>query len=381
MPFISNAQNFTLGDGVYNNIQGDVVNNIFLGRKRHRREIDDALSPLALTFHTPKRQRMENPQPSDGLKVIRNRYLKLTHEIGSGPGYFLHAGQNKSRAVIVKVFNAAPNAREQLESTVALSKGLMHPNVLRIKAEGPLAAALKDNVTTSITLGFKMIAGLASGMNYLSLQGISLTLMRAENFDIFLDIDDRFLISINPPASVESDAVEYQEPEDTARKCWKLFNSLCQKVLRSANCVLHNENIDRSLDTIDFLGQNSVPQTSELTPDPLYPLTSDEPLKLSAPTNTAQKLPVPPRREVASTNTKNPHRCAGYIREEITLATTAMDSAVVSHDSPSPLEICTVCREVVGIHDEFQCISWVSPHSQVSGVCPLEPQRMCREHG
>jgi hypothetical protein len=29
------------------------------------------------------------------------------------------------------------------------------------KAEGPLAAALKDNVTTSITLGFKMIAGLA----------------------------------------------------------------------------------------------------------------------------------------------------------------------------------------------------------------------------
>jgi hypothetical protein len=91
MPFISNAQNFTLGDGVYNNIQGDVVNNIFLGRKRHRGEIDgntacssevgkditlsilwiDALSPLALTFHTPKRQRMENPQPSDGLKVSR----------------------------------------------------------------------------------------------------------------------------------------------------------------------------------------------------------------------------------------------------------------------------------------------------------------------
>jgi hypothetical protein len=93
MPFISNAQNFTLGDGVYNNIQGDVVNNIFLRRKRHRGEIEgtntacssevgkdialnilwvDALSPLALPFHKPKRrQRMEDPLPSDGLKVSR----------------------------------------------------------------------------------------------------------------------------------------------------------------------------------------------------------------------------------------------------------------------------------------------------------------------
>ena len=32
------------------------------------------------------------------------------------------------------------------------------------KAEGPLAAALNDNVMTSITLGFKMIAGLAVGV-------------------------------------------------------------------------------------------------------------------------------------------------------------------------------------------------------------------------
>jgi hypothetical protein len=44
--------------------------------------------------------------------------LKLTLEIGSGPGYFLHAGQNKSHAVIVKVFNAAPNAREVRNRTI-----------------------------------------------------------------------------------------------------------------------------------------------------------------------------------------------------------------------------------------------------------------------
>jgi hypothetical protein len=40
------------------------------------------------------------------------KYLNLTREIGSGHGYFLHAGETKGRAVIVKVFNSGPNARE-----------------------------------------------------------------------------------------------------------------------------------------------------------------------------------------------------------------------------------------------------------------------------
>jgi hypothetical protein len=45
-------------------------------------------------------------------QVIRSRHLKLTTEIGSGPGYFLHAGEAKGRAVIVKVFNAGPTVLE-----------------------------------------------------------------------------------------------------------------------------------------------------------------------------------------------------------------------------------------------------------------------------
>ncbi|KAJ6597760.1 hypothetical protein DFH09DRAFT_1304527 [Mycena vulgaris] len=172
--------------------------------------------------------------------VIRTKHLKLTLELGSGPGYFLHAGEAKGRAVIVKVFNERPTVREQLESTVALSKGLMHPNVLRIEgvsspaslvhfimyenahwktAEGLLAAALKDDLAKSIILGFKMIAGLS-------------------NFDIFLDVDDRFLISINP--SAEGYVDDHQHPEDNMNRPWVVFNTLCQKVLRSANRVLHD---------------------------------------------------------------------------------------------------------------------------------------------
>jgi hypothetical protein len=50
------------------------------------------------------------------------------------------------------------------------------------------------------------------------------------------------------------------------------------------------------------------------------------------------------------------HRCPGYVREEITLATTILDSAVVAHDTPSPLEECPICHEVVGLDEVFRCI-------------------------
>jgi hypothetical protein len=43
----------------------------------------------------------------------------LIHEIGSGPGYFVHAGENEGHAVIVKVFNAGPNVIQYSMSTSA----------------------------------------------------------------------------------------------------------------------------------------------------------------------------------------------------------------------------------------------------------------------
>lgn len=45
-------------------------------------------------------------------QIIRIRNLEVGREIGSGPGYFIHTGEIKGRAVIVKVFNASPSARE-----------------------------------------------------------------------------------------------------------------------------------------------------------------------------------------------------------------------------------------------------------------------------
>ncbi|KAJ7143879.1 hypothetical protein C8R44DRAFT_141205 [Mycena epipterygia] len=192
MSFVSNVDHLILGDGVYNNVHGNLVHNTLYVRKRRREEISDAPNLLSSTEPTHKRRRREE-NLEDGIKVIRRKHLKLNLQIGRGPGYSLHAGETKGRAVIVKVFNAGPTVREQLESTVALSKGLLHPNVLRVEgvsleaslthfiayenaywktAEGPLAAALKDDLAKSITLGFKMIAGLSAGMNHINDQAL-----------------------------------------------------------------------------------------------------------------------------------------------------------------------------------------------------------------
>ena len=50
------------------------------------------------------------------------------------------------------------------------------------------------------------------------------------------------------------------------------------------------------------------------------------------------------------------HRCPGYNRIEITLTADITRSAIVSHSSPIPHEICLVCKEVYKGTDNFNCI-------------------------
>ncbi|KAF8161532.1 hypothetical protein B0H34DRAFT_796306 [Crassisporium funariophilum] len=53
---------------------------------------------------------------------------------------------------------------------------------------------------------------------------------------------------------------------------------------------------------------------------------------------------------------KAAHRCPGYNRIEITLTTDITRSAFVSHFTPTPHEICPVCKEVVKDAEIFNCI-------------------------
>ncbi|KAJ7216898.1 hypothetical protein C8J57DRAFT_1732406 [Mycena rebaudengoi] len=410
MSFLSNAKNFSLGEGVYNNVHGTcIVHNHLYSGKRRREDIEDGHNSLPLDDTRRKRRRRES-EADDPIEIIPTKHLKLTHEIGSGPGYFIHAGENKGRAVIVKVFNAGPNVRQKLDSTVALSKGLMHPNVLRIEgissrasltqfisyesvhsknAEGPLATALRDNLDRSITLGFKLVGGLSAGMNHIRVQGISLASLGEQNFDVFLDINDRFLISINSNSrpSENDDNTVSREPEEA--KSWNIFNDLCRRVLKSANRVLHNSVIDRNPRILDHFRQPSIVQGS---PTPASATCRPDPPEESSSSLNGMTTPSPstPRREYvwrimhrgqqrslgtiaaqiamdlelkSSTlnklvwlDTRNAHRCVGYAREEITLATTTVDSAIIAHNTPSPTEICPICHEVVGFHEALRCI-------------------------
>jgi len=50
------------------------------------------------------------------------------------------------------------------------------------------------------------------------------------------------------------------------------------------------------------------------------------------------------------------HRCPGYNRAEITLSPSIARSAIVSHSTPLPNEICPVCNRVVQDVEIFDCI-------------------------
>ncbi|KAJ7784238.1 hypothetical protein B0H16DRAFT_1876738 [Mycena metata] len=397
MSFISNADNFTLGEGTYINVLGSYHVHNNNRTKRRRDEIEGTsswsyipyeLDALLLTDPLDKRPRLDEGAAS-GLKI------------GSGPGYLLHAARNKTRAVTVKVFNNSDStARQQLESAVTLCKQLMHPNVLRMKgisssislsqfivyedvprknAKGPLATALQSR-TRSLQLGFKMVADLSAGLDYLSRQGISLAVMRAENFDVFLDVDDRFLIIINANSSADADAPNSHESQED--NSWALFNGLCDKVLVSANRVLHTEEFSR--DAVLLPSASPASQKSDSSSVSIGLSTSQDEQEDAVVGSVGD-----PRREyvwramdrgkqslatvtdhmtthldialgrlqrLTQTDRRRVHRCRGYMREEITLAPTIVDSAVVSHDTPRPLEICSICHEIVGWDEVFRCI-------------------------
>ncbi|KAF8199423.1 hypothetical protein K438DRAFT_686128 [Mycena galopus ATCC 62051] len=274
---------------------------------------------------------------------------------------------------------------EGISSRASLTQFISYENVDRKNAEGPLATALRDDLDRSITLGFKLVGGLSAGMNHIRVQGVSLSSLGEQSFDVFLDKNDRFLISINSNSqlSENDDDTVFREPEET--KSWNIFDALCRRVLKSANRVLHNRVIDRNPGILDHFP--SIPPSSQ-GPSSATGLHFPEESS-SSPNGLDGPSPASPRREyvwrsipggqrkclgtiaaqmaldlevrsstlnrLVWTDTRNPHRCIGYAREEITLATKTVDSAIVTHNAPSPTEICAICHEVVGFHEALRC--------------------------
>ena len=74
--------------------------------------------------------------------------------------------------------------------------------------------------------------------------------------------------------------------------------------------------------------------------------------------------------------TKTAHRCPGYSRIEITLTPDIARSAVVSHLTPIPHEICPVCKEIVKDAEIFACICG---RDGKSAPAPARPFFLCAD--
>lgn len=55
-------------------------------------------------------------------------------------------------------------------------------------------------------------------------------------------------------------------------------------------------------------------------------------------------------------SSRTAHRCPGYNRTEITLTADINRSAIVSHSTPLPHEICQICKQIVKDAEIFNCI-------------------------
>jgi hypothetical protein len=64
------------------------------------------------------------------------------------------------------------------------------------------------------------------------------------------------------------------------------------------------------------------------------------------------------------------HRCPGYSRIEIILTTDIKRSAIVSHFTPSPHEICPICKEVVKEAEIVDCICENNGEPAYNHSCP-----------
>ncbi|KAJ7705628.1 hypothetical protein B0H16DRAFT_1011634 [Mycena metata] len=376
----SKSRHFTVNAGVCNNVNGSMYNYTTI--------VGDS-----------ERDGLEDYEP-DEIELIPRRDIKLRQEIGSGPGYLLHSGTKRGRAVIVKVFNTHPNARERLEATLAMSKMLMHSNVLQVEgisipssmhhfiayenvhwknADGPLAYALKEDGDRSLRLAFTMVAQFAAALSYLDVHGFTVANMNVQNFDVLLDLDDRFVLSVNP----ESTSTDIVSDEHSANgTAWDVFNALCAKVLRSANHVIYAQEIEREPVAFEKLASATSVPGQKLSPPPAESGSTPDADQSSIPDSTTRReyvwrdidqgtnslsdvasrmsvdlgFELVPVNRLTWADTKSPHRCPGYVREEITVATSKAASAIVSRDAPGPLEICPICQEVVSDHEEFLCV-------------------------
>ncbi|KAF8205646.1 hypothetical protein K438DRAFT_517300 [Mycena galopus ATCC 62051] len=219
-----------------------------------------------------------------------------------------------------------------------------------------------------MNLAFKMMAGLAAGLNHLSIQGLPLGIAGVKNFDVLFDVNDQFRIVIHPPEEGDTENHPPADSQEREESAWVAFTELCQRILISANRALYHEQLDRDPEILDALRQISGIQPSDniavlfSVSQPnhgegvgalpqrefvLRTLDRDKQSLGAVARSIALELEMDPSLRRIQ---QSPHRGAGYVHEEITPATTPLDDAVVADDVPSPK---VIFPEIVGMDERI----------------------------
>ncbi|KDR80442.1 hypothetical protein GALMADRAFT_242885 [Galerina marginata CBS 339.88] len=288
-----------------------------------------------------------------------------------------------------------------------------------------LSWVLKKETKEILTLGLQTVIGLSSGLDYLQELNYPFASVGLDHF-VVLSSKGKIVISFDPeelePASEpdqESDSEPDQEPasepdqEANHHIALDLFHGLCRKTFNDA-CKAHykgrhrqrtyHDKFDDAVPDNQF-GEFNDDSSSLTTPASLSATTSKlSPRSLRCPSGRRQELvwrslttdtvalndisrqfqsflnfhrsssesALSQRRGRYTARTS--HRCPGYSRIEVTLTTDILRSAIVSYSSPTPGEICPVCREVVTEKEIFSCLCGnlgdeTMPTVRCSGCC------------
>ncbi|KAJ7269598.1 hypothetical protein C8J57DRAFT_316598, partial [Mycena rebaudengoi] len=230
------------------------------------------------------------------------------------------------------------------------------------------------------------VHGISSGLSYLEDKRYPLEYVEPTDFDLLIGDDGNLKLCFKRnsllPSDCDMDAPDSPAQTQQRHAALELLDNLCRRAFKDANRQLYRDEVDRMADvapdsligshsTVNLdssLGQRSPSEASisigSAGRRELVWKSSDKSATLAEVSEQVEEFLFSLRTAhtkriirhyVSSGRSKSHHRCPGYSREEIILGSQAHSTVIVSHSTPSPREVCTVCGHIVEDGGWFKC--------------------------
>ncbi|KAK7451779.1 hypothetical protein VKT23_012458 [Stygiomarasmius scandens] len=332
-----------------------------------------------LTDFAPRVEMGASSEIRSGRGNVKNTVnyedVRPMEELRSGKHYNVHLAEFNQRCVTIKVFHGE-RSHQHLEQMKQFTHRLLHPHVLQMKAlssasspvhfmifdgacqnaERCAASASEAGLEKATRLGISIVAGLASGLDYIFHTGFPVTSFTKEMWETYITDDNIIKISLNVcdmPTNIKF------EGDD-----WDVFNDLCLKTFKDTRQVLYpGEAINyrareyknmielkeaTDIDYSDYAARRVLVWVVTERGSATLASISQHYKDYLCRSNGGVSLPnfrgsQSPRRIM--------HKCssAGYARQEITLTPNIFKNIVVHHTKPHYNEKCLNCGQY--LHD------------------------------